>query len=638
MIKNLLTLLLLVLSFQSFSGGIPFKTQSDEFYIGKKESADAIEMFFDVGDGLTNPVLSVDKTDKTFVFSKQLVSKAGLTVGSGFAGDNSIIIDEGAGVNNPRITWDTTENKWKHYDGTTERKFGAGTGGGADAVNILAEFNPDAEDGILNWTYSGIGSFTTVTNLNEVHSGERSFITDFNAQLETVKSSERTIPQGLYGQACQARFFYIGGDNSVAITATVRNGNDDIVYGSQSKVLTVANIWSVVDLFFLCPNATEIAGDAQLANLYLQFEQTGVGNAATFKFDKVHLGGLIGLVETATPDTIGFIIDEGTLISESSEIIDSVTYVNSSTATNVTFKTGLFTQIPSIVSVVDVESIGSVGKRTVSIYNVTTSGFTFVIENSTPLITQAFPVHFSLTKQGVDAKQSVQVYKSVPRVAENINEFSAQVSVTGVVSKENVDWITGDCGVSDTSLFNCTINAGVFSLVPNCFIQVIDVNGQTDFRETTSTATSIRYRTSTSAGDDAQRVVSLFCQKRGTDYKTPTVQPILVNQVQTANQRGITENGCRVNNSGTATISSGSGLCADFVDSVNRSVLGRVTVNFVAGLYPNEPVCNVISLSSGNVNTEIQTISTSSVLVATFTANSGADVDANFQISCKGVR
>ena len=92
---------------------------------------------------------------------------------------------------------------------------------------------------------------------------------------------------------------------------------------------------------------------------------------------------------------------------------------------------------------------------------------------------------------------------------------------------------------------------------------------------------------------------------------------------------------CRINNNGTASLGGDTTLCTGWQGTPSRSVLGRVTVDFDPN-FATEPVCQVIARSAGNVNVEIQSISNSTAGVATFTANSGTDVDNDFMISCWG--
>ena len=102
------------------------------------------------------------------------------------------------------------------------------------------------------------------------------------------------------------------------------------------------------------------------------------------------------------------------------------------------------------------------------------------------------------------------------------NTYSARVDNAGVVSSENIDWLDGNCSVSGTSLYTCTIKSGVFSLTPNCFV-TLDNGTINPFNATmdglNNTATVLKYSTfNSSTGAANARPVYVSCQKQGTDY------------------------------------------------------------------------------------------------------------------------
>jgi len=609
----------ILLTSGAMAAGIPEKHQTDFVQIGRQSSADPAEFIFDVGDGATNPTISVDKAAKTFDLDKATRIQGDLSLGDGSSGDRSITVDEGAGSGNPYMKWDTATNKWKQFDGTTERDIGAGGGGAADAINIIAGLNPGAEDGEINWTYSGTGSFTTTSVLAERYDGEKSFVTDFDVQAETLKIVETTISEGLYGQACQARFFYIGGDSTIDITATVENGNDNQV-GSQSFILKAVTVWT--------PNATDIGGDAQLANLYLQIEQTGVGNSASFRHDKVHLGGLIGLVEVATPDAMGAKIGStGTVTSESADFIQG-------DCTNAdpkvcTFVSGSFTVTPVCVASIEngtarVATIEAISNTSVSVQSYST--------RYSPVEEAADSLFLICHKQGVDAKQSVTVIKHFPKVSEITNVFSAKHDGSSIISDENVDWISGNCTAANPTV--CTFSAN-FSTIPNCV--ATGTQSETKAEITALSTSSISIQRLDSAGSGVLRPFTLVCHKTGDDYKTPTVQYIIPNQVETTVSKGTKTTSCRVNLVG-GTPGDGNSHCASWVDSYTDTGVGDVTLNLTAGVFSDEPMCNVTTVgNAGNIlSTPIVAISNSLIRVRVYDDITLSDYD--FNIRCEGAR
>jgi len=103
---------------------------------------------------------------------------------------------------------------------------------------------------------------------------------------------------------------------------------------------------------------------------------------------------------------------------------------------------------------------------------------------------------------------------------ETANEFSAEISTAGVVSKENLDWINGDCTISDVSLYTCNWNSNVFTQAPNCVVNVTSTSQPVIAdKENAPTASSGSFRVSNaSTGTKITRGFTLICQKQGADY------------------------------------------------------------------------------------------------------------------------
>lgn len=103
--------------------------------------------------------------------------------------------------------------------------------------------------------------------------------------------------------------------------------------------------------------------------------------------------------------------------------------------------------------------------------------------------------------------------------------YSAKVSSAGVVSDENKDWISGNCAVTATNHFDCTYNAAIFTVAPNCTIkdQAVAQTGGFSvlFDNSSSSATHGVYNTYSGValpyGADP-RAVNIICQKQGVDY------------------------------------------------------------------------------------------------------------------------
>jgi hypothetical protein len=103
--------------------------------------------------------------------------------------------------------------------------------------------------------------------------------------------------------------------------------------------------------------------------------------------------------------------------------------------------------------------------------------------------------------------------------------FSASISSGGVVSGENVDWISGNCGTGNPS--TCTFNTGIFTVAPNCTA----VSQANRFMRTTSAAANLTNYTYDDAGVlGALAAVTVNCQKQGADYIGKTAKAVASDQ------------------------------------------------------------------------------------------------------------
>ncbi len=93
------------------------------------------------------------------------------------------------------------------------------------------------------------------------------------------------------------------------------------------------------------------------------------------------------------------------------------------------------------------------------------------------------------------------------------NVFSAQVSSTGVVTGENLDWINGSC--TNASPTVCTYNTGIFTVAPNCWHDTSAIL----IGNVTSSSTTVSQQFSGSS----KFAFNIQCQKQGADFKAKRV-------------------------------------------------------------------------------------------------------------------
>lgn len=523
-------------------------------------------------------------------------------------------------------------------DGSIYKSIGSGSGG-AGAITLLE--NGGFEDGVTSQWESTVSTVTAITGAT-VLVGDTSAQFDPAAQNDYLRTTYQTVKPGIRGSACEARFLYSGGDAlNYSAKVETESGVTLGVFRNQAgnNVLPVHSLVGYESIFFPCPTEADVLADPDNGNVRLVIYQGTVTDATAMLVDDVHLGGLIGLVETILPDNFGaYISATGVVSSENSNFIDG----NCSVTSTNQFSCPMVAGITDSGLVCQVGAVTGGQDRCANLQNTLSGSFSYATFTCSTNGVAAYPVFVTCQRSGSEAKQSVQVYKSIPKIAENENSFSALISSAGVIGAESTDWIDGNCSISDTSLYNCPLKPGLFTLSPICMAGT-DTNNLGYAANVTGASTSaITYRTTNAAGTKTAEHAQLICNRRGTDLKATTTQPTILGQVTNSVSEGssltnVRTESCQVNNSGTATIDATSGLCESWVSSVNRTSAGIVTVTFIAGRFSVRPLCTVISNDVDKALIGIDTSTTSSIVVRVKN-NSNVLTDGGFTIECKGKR
>lgn len=97
--------------------------------------------------------------------------------------------------------------------------------------------------------------------------------------------------------------------------------------------------------------------------------------------------------------------------------------------------------------------------------------------------------------------------------------FSAEISSTGVVSGENLDWIVGNCSLA-ASVYTCTVNASIFQSKPNCSATAVAnpaVNRNALYDSSSSSTATVVFRTErTDTGVAIDNPLSVTCHDPGS--------------------------------------------------------------------------------------------------------------------------
>lgn len=263
--KNLIALILCFTATVALAG----KTGDDSWQIGNPTSSFDKKLIFDTGDGSSNKYWLLDHT------TKKLSSNVDqITFGSGLTANQSLIFNRGS--NNPSIRWNEANSVLEFSnDGTSYVNIGSGSGGSA-GLNLIST-NPDFEQSLaLGWTATGL-SFTAATSGSNLLFGKQSAVVDSSTTGQTLDSDLYTVPIGLRAAACEAKIFYLGGDNTY--TLQVIDGSSAVV--ASQPFPTSHTTVSPFSLTFQCPSSGSI-----------KLRIASTANGAAMAIDRMFLGEL----------------------------------------------------------------------------------------------------------------------------------------------------------------------------------------------------------------------------------------------------------------------------------------------------------------------------------------------------------
>ena len=653
--KLILFLMTLLISFSTFSRS---KIPSDNFTIGLKNSSSDKRYIFNTGDFPNNRSLSMEAVSKllkfdgndfrlgdgspgskTYIFnnadavnpslsvdysgSDLIYNKPFIQVGDGTNQNSGIKIDIGQAANNPAIEWDSATNSFKQrVDNSLKGLGGGASGGGNNFNNAFGEDdNANAENGTTNWTASaGVFAVDSTDPLE----GDSSFTWSPSAQGDTLDSIALDFDRDIFkGRSCQAQIEYIGGDEN--LTLQVIDADGDVL---GSEVLKTHTITSTESVFFLCPKSI-VANDLDLR---LRILNEGVAASALIKFDKSYVGTLIGLTETALPDAFGGYSNAANTVVNvyGGDITISKTGIGNF---NLNFSSLGLTKIPSCSA-----SCGG-SDRNGETVGVSTTNASILCERKPDGVDLDSDVHFTCHKTGADAKQSVQVYKSIPKVSENINIFSGSVGNSFSLSAQTTDWIT-NCTNQGGGVARCNFVSGLFSELPICTATSIAFNNNiVDVLQATDSFVEVRVQNS--SGGAVTAAFNFTCQRKDNDYKTATVQPVIVGQVRNTSSelgsKNINIESCSFAANGT--VLSNSGLCESWIDSVSQSATGQSDITFSPGTFSKRAncLCGADTNNVGDRECHVRSYTGTDNIRVQVTSNA-TDQSYPFTVFCMGER
>jgi hypothetical protein len=156
--------------------------------------------------------------------------------------------------------------------------------------------NPGFENGVSSWVKTGSATLSASTSTPALGNGKA--IVDFSASSEYMRSAAATVPAGLYGKNCLAKFKYNGG-GTADIYYRVTDGTNTIAgYTATStsyNITSAVSTWTdSLDLTFPCPTSGS-----------LKLELESAGNAAALSIDDVYIGENFRLGNVAQAELVG---------------------------------------------------------------------------------------------------------------------------------------------------------------------------------------------------------------------------------------------------------------------------------------------------------------------------------------------
>jgi hypothetical protein len=216
--------------------------------------------------------------------------------------------------------------------------------------------------------------------------------------------------------------------------------------------------------------------------------------------------------------------------------------------------------------------------------------------------------------------------------------FSAKVSAVGVVSGENLDWISGNCSNPATGTYNCTLNTGVFTQIANCTATPEGAVGSpnTSMLNITSATALSAFLRNTSNGAQSS-IWNLVCQKQATDYAAAMAARIAYQATQVASYSAPCGADCvdGLNSKVSATDVVSDENTDWITGDCTNATAGVATCTFKTGIFTVTPNCSAtMAANVSGVSQSASVFSASSTSVSVLTLSGGAASNQPFTLNC----
>jgi hypothetical protein len=218
--------------------------------------------------------------------------------------------------------------------------------------------------------------------------------------------------------------------------------------------------------------------------------------------------------------------------------------------------------------------------------------------------------------------------ESCASTLECTDTFSAKVSVAGVVSGENVDWISGNCAVASPA-YTCSFNSAIFSVTPNC--TATPVTNASEIRIASQSSSSISLEQYNSAGIAAMTGLTITCQKQGVDYIGKTAKAV-------ASDQNLRTPGTANGVIHSFSMSSAGVVSSDFGSLVSScNATAPYTCTFNASKFSSAPNCTCTNKTGNGKGCNVASTSTTNLVMASFNTATGASEAQPLGVVCHGV-
>lgn len=218
--------------------------------------------------------------------------------------------------------------------------------------------------------------------------------------------------------------------------------------------------------------------------------------------------------------------------------------------------------------------------------------------------------------------------------------FSAKISAAGVVSAENVEWISGNASLASTSVYTIAFTSGLFTVVPNCTLTLKSTGAAGVARIDSVSESTIVVNTYNLSAANTASDFNLVCQKAGADYIGKTAKAVASDQsVRVPSTIGTVIIRTRVGQA-TETSDCTTSTCGLFRNigfaSVTRSSPGAYSATFSTA-FKSIPFCwtNSTAVLNSKVCGAINTPTTISAGISCVIPNS-TSADSFFDFYCMG--